>query len=116
MVKFGENSANFGKIWANLRNFGKKTEKNSAIFNENFEIRERCKVVHCVDLGESFPTSIYLQNLASIQPRVLVKLPVAILTHQQFRFKYYYSQSSFRTPPVPSVFEDNPVYRRRRRE
>ena len=27
------------------------------------------KVVHCVDLGESFPTSIYSQNLASIQPR-----------------------------------------------
>ena len=24
---------------------------------------------HCVDLGESFPTNIYLQNLASIQPR-----------------------------------------------
>ena len=47
---------------------------------------------------------------------VLVKLPVAILTRQQFRVKYYYSQSSFRTPPVPSVFEDNPVYRRRRRE
>ena len=47
---------------------------------------------------------------------VLVKLPVAILTHQQFRVKYYYSQSSFRIPPVPSVFEDNPVYRRRRRE
>ena len=46
---------------------------------------------------------------------VLVKLPVAILTHQQFRVKYYYSQSSFRTPPVPSVFEDSPVYRRRRR-
>ena len=41
----------------------------SAILNENFEIRERCKGVHCVDLGESFPTSIYLQNLASIQPR-----------------------------------------------
>ena len=47
---------------------------------------------------------------------VLEKLPVAILNHQQFRVKYYYSQSSFRTPPVPSVFEDNPVYRRRRRE
>ena len=44
---------------------------------------------------------------------VLVKLPVAILTHQPFRVKYYYSQSSFRTPPVPSVFEDSPVYRRR---
>ena len=25
--------------------------------------------MHCVDLGESFLTSIYLQNLASIQPR-----------------------------------------------
>ena len=36
-------------------------------------------------------TCIYLQNLASIQP-------------------------SIRTPPVPSVFEDNPVYLRRRRE
>ncbi len=44
---------------------------------------------------------------------VLVKLPVAILMPQQFRVKYYYSHSSFRTPPVPSVFEDNPVYRRR---
>ena len=30
--------------------------------------------MHCVDLGESFPTSIYLQHLASIQPRTsLVK-------------------------------------------
>ena len=32
-------------------------------------IPKRCKGVHCVDLGESFPTHIYLQNLASIQPR-----------------------------------------------
>ena len=39
------------------------------IFGRNFEIEERCKGVHCVNLGESFPTSIYLQNLASIQPR-----------------------------------------------
>ena len=45
-----------------------------AIFDEKIEIRERCKGVHCVDLGESFPRSIYLQNLASIQPRTsLVK-------------------------------------------
>ena len=65
-----------------------------AIFDEKIEIREfsqclfsyissprriprercqwipkRCKGVNCVDLGESFLTSIYLQNLASIQPR-----------------------------------------------
>ena len=40
-----------------------------AIFDERIEIRERCKGVHCVDLGESFPTSIYLKKSASIQPR-----------------------------------------------
>ena len=32
-------------------------------------ILELCKGVLCVDLGESFQTHIYLQNLASIQPR-----------------------------------------------
>ena len=32
-------------------------------------ILKQCKGVHCVDLGESFQTHIYLQNLASIQPR-----------------------------------------------
>ena len=32
-------------------------------------IPKRCKGVHCVDLGESFPMSIYLQKSASIQPR-----------------------------------------------
>ena len=75
LVTFGENSANSGKICKFL---GKKQKKETAIFNENFEIRvchfsfsqclflyissprriprERCKGVHCVDLGESFPT------------------------------------------------------------
>ena len=33
-------------------------------------ILELCKGVHCVDLDESFQTHIYLQNLASIQPRM----------------------------------------------
>ena len=32
-------------------------------------ILDQCKGVHCVDLGESYQTHIYLQNLASIQPR-----------------------------------------------
>ena len=36
-------------------------------------IPRRCKGVHCVDLGESFPTSIHLQMLASIQPRTSPK-------------------------------------------
>ena len=60
---------NFGKILANFAKSSKKSAKISAIFNENFEIRERCKGVHCVDLGESFRTHIYLQKSASIQPR-----------------------------------------------
>ena len=71
--KFGENLARFNKkfskILANFAKNLKKSAKISAIFNEKIEIRERCKGVHCVDLGESFPTNIYLQNLASIQPR-----------------------------------------------
>ena len=64
--KFRKNLATF---WQILRKFRKNQQKNSAIFNEIFEIEERCKGVHCVDLGESFPTSIYLQKSASIQPR-----------------------------------------------
>ena len=33
------------------------------------EILEQCKGMLCAELGESFPTHIYLQNFASIQPR-----------------------------------------------
>ena len=40
-----------------------------AKFWQKIEIAELCKGVHCVDLDESFQTHIYLQNLASIQPR-----------------------------------------------
>ena len=32
-------------------------------------ILEESKGVHCEDLGESFPTSIFVQNVVSIQPR-----------------------------------------------
>ena len=38
------------------------------LFNHFFSSGDSIQV-HCVDLGESWPTSIYLQNLASIQPR-----------------------------------------------
>jgi len=64
-----ENSAKIQKFLAKFATFCKNQQNNSAIFNEKIEIRERCKGVHCVDLGESFRASIYLQNLASIQPR-----------------------------------------------
>ena len=49
--------------------FGKQLPTSLAIFKQNIELRERCKGVHFADLGESFPSSIYLQNLASTQPR-----------------------------------------------
>ena len=49
-------------IW---QNFAKKFVN----FDQKNEIAELCKGVHCVDLGESFQTHIFLQNLASIQPR-----------------------------------------------
>ena len=49
------------------------------IFRKNV-ILEQCKGVHCVDLGESFPTHIYLQNFVSIQPRTsLVKFAAPAL-------------------------------------
>ena len=38
-------------------------------FLQEIEIAELCKGVHCVELGESFQTHMYLQNLDSIQPR-----------------------------------------------
>ena len=46
-------------------------------------ISELCKGVHCVDLGESFQTHIYLQNLASIQPleRALQSLAVLLIVN-----------------------------------
>ena len=58
------NSGNLATFLKKFANFGKIL----AIFRKNV-ILERCKGVHCVDLGESFPTHIFLQNLASIQPR-----------------------------------------------
>jgi hypothetical protein len=67
--KFGQNLARFSKNSAKFWQIWKKSAHITAIFNEKIEIPKRCKGVHCVDLGESFPTSIYLQNLASIQPR-----------------------------------------------
>ena len=44
-------------------------------------IPKRCKGVHCVDLGESFPTHSFLQNLASIQQRTS---PVKFLVRKSF--------------------------------
>ena len=60
-AKFDEENGKIGNSFIQSR-------KNVDDFGLKFEIEERCKGVHCVDLGESFPTHIFLQNLASIQP------------------------------------------------
>ena len=69
LVKFSKNSAKFSKFWQILQHFVKISKTIQQFLTKKIEIRERCKGVHCVDLGESFPTSIYLQNLASIQSK-----------------------------------------------
>ena len=59
LSKFGAKSCQILQILAKIL----------ANFQQKIEIAELCKGMHCVDLGESFQTHIYLQNLASIQPR-----------------------------------------------
>ena len=58
---FGEILARFSKKFSKiLEKFAKilqKSAKFSAIFNEKIESRERCKGVHCVDLGEPGPVT-----------------------------------------------------------
>ena len=59
--KFSQSSAKFSKYLTKLIMFG--------FFLPNNVSLEKCKGVFCVDLGESFQMSIYLQKSASIQPR-----------------------------------------------
>ena len=47
-----------------------QSQKILAIFDEKIEIRERCKGVHCVDLGESFPTSSDARVILVVRWRV----------------------------------------------
>ena len=79
---FGQNLARFSKnsakSWQNLLNFILNQQKIQQFLTKQLRLEkvQRCKGLHCVDLGASFPTitSIYLQNLASIKPRTsLVK-------------------------------------------
>ena len=71
------NSSKFRRILVKFRQYLTKTQLKLAkhkktfqqFFKQKLESRKRCKGLHCVDLGESFPTSIHLQNLASTQPR-----------------------------------------------
>ena len=68
MLEFCQKITKCFNIVANFAEFWQISSNLNANFLENV-ILELCKGVHCVDLGESFQTHIYLQNLASIQPR-----------------------------------------------
>ena len=70
IAKILQNSAKFkiSKCFENVRIFLTNSFEILAFFKKKVTL-EQCKGVHCVDLGESFQTHIYLQNLASIQPR-----------------------------------------------
>ena len=84
LVKFSQIQQKFSKtsakFWQNLQHFVKNQQKIQQFLTQKLRLengakfsimdsKKLCKGVHCVDLGESFPTSIYLQILASIQPR-----------------------------------------------
>ena len=59
LVKFSKKSATF---WQILQMFVKNQQKVQIFFKNNLRLEngtKRCKGVHCVDLGESFPTGIY---------------------------------------------------------
>ena len=55
-LAFKNNFATFRQILANCSMRAKKNVRKNVIL-------EQCKGVHCVDVGESFQTHIYLQNL-----------------------------------------------------
>ena len=74
------------------------------LFNHFFSSGDSIQV-HCVDLGESFPTSIYLQKSASIQPRTSSSKFYSILFSYvpSIIFSFFnrplFSQSSFQIDP-----------------
>ena len=73
-VKFGQHLAkNSAKFWQTLRKFCQKAARCSATFDELFILENGAKECIVEILTRAFqrdPTSIYLQNLASLQPRI----------------------------------------------
>ena len=94
----------FGKnISANFENKTATMRKSLTRYGWNFECRAVQKRVNLVDLVKSFQTSI-----SELFPcNIRLRYSRAIL---QFRVNCFSFQLSFRTPPVPSVFEDSPGY------
>ena len=78
-------------------------ENLNAKFDGNFEIRERCKSVHCVDVGETFPTCIFLQNLVSIQLKTSPETAKFVFTiTQRFNFRMVFSPGCDRLTKIKS--------------
>ena len=87
------------------KNLAKYATKNINV-DENFEIRDWCKGVHRVDLGESFPTHILMQNLASIQPRTS---RLKFLTQGERRFLTYGETYVQKKLPNPGCYFREPT-------
>ena len=60
--------------------------------------------MHCVDLGESFETNVYLQNLASIQPRTSPDTG-----YQLYPYPLFSAQSTALGPPTVVRAQELPV-------
>ena len=63
LVKFSKNSAKIQQILVNFATFCKNQQKNSAIFNEKIEIRERCK--GAVNSTKRKPGSVIISQVYS---------------------------------------------------
>ena len=65
--------------------------------------------MHSVDLDESFPTSVYLQKLASIQPRTSPK-KFESSSSREFELKLQKCKPLFCSPgDLPTAFSDDAV-------
>ena len=79
---------------------------------DKIEIAELCEGVHCVDLGESFQTHIYLQMLASIQPRTspvkFARAAVRPIEERDGCHREWFTEKELRSPkpsrPVVAIF------------
>ena len=65
-----QNSMNIFRKWVNFAKFCRKMRKSLTNIFWNIEVWAVQKHVNLVDLVKSFPTNIFLQNLASIQKRM----------------------------------------------
>ena len=96
------------EILTNLANFGKELANSLAIFKQKIELRGRARLFGVVLAWFFFPQF-------SIVDSKTVQRSLFCRSRRELSNVYLLAKFGFDTAPVPSVFEDSPVYRRRRR-